>query len=103
MAISALRLCSKCRKVKPCGCVVKVDRRESASRRGYDARWRRESEEYKRKNPLCVECLAGGVVTAVFVVDHIIPHRGDKELFWDKSKWQSLCEIHHNRKTARGE
>lgn len=104
MALAALRLCSKCRKVKPCGCVVRQDdHRESAAKRGYDARWRRESEEYKRRNPLCVECQAEGVTTAVFAVDHIIPHRGNTELFWDKSNWQSLCERHHNQKTKRGE
>jgi hypothetical protein len=34
------------------------------------------------------------------VVDHIIPHRGDMELFWDESNWQSMCEPCHNRKTA---
>ena len=33
------------------------------------------------------------------VVDHIIPHRGDQKLFWDRSNWQPLCEHHHNVKT----
>jgi 5-methylcytosine-specific restriction enzyme A len=32
-------------------------------------------------------------------VDHIIPHKGNQKLFWDTKNWQSLCEMHHNRKT----
>jgi len=34
------------------------------------------------------------------VVDHISPHKGDSDLFWDRANWQSLCESCHNRKTA---
>ena len=34
-------------------------------------------------------------------VDHIIPHRGDQKLFWDKSNWQALCHRHHSMKTRR--
>ena len=34
------------------------------------------------------------------VVDHIVPHRGDKELFWDKNNWQALCFSCHSSKTA---
>ena len=32
-------------------------------------------------------------------VDHIIPHRGDKKLFWDSGNWQSLCHECHSRKS----
>ena len=32
-------------------------------------------------------------------VDHIVPHRGDKKLFWDESNWQALCHRHHSIKT----
>lgn len=37
-----------------------------------------------------------GILT---VVDHIVPHRGDQKLFWDRGNWQPLCEHHHNVKT----
>jgi 5-methylcytosine-specific restriction protein A len=33
------------------------------------------------------------------VVDHIKPHKGDMTLFWDENNWQSLCKMHHDRKT----
>lgn len=26
------------------------------------------------------------------VLDHIVPHKGDKTLFWDSANWQGLCE-----------
>jgi 5-methylcytosine-specific restriction protein A len=35
------------------------------------------------------------------VVDHIIPHKGDKDLFWDSNNWQPLCKTCHDEKTAR--
>jgi 5-methylcytosine-specific restriction protein A len=34
-------------------------------------------------------------------VDHKVPHRGDQDLFWDTSNWQSLCKPCHSAKTAR--
>ncbi|MGM9590559.1 MAG: HNH endonuclease signature motif containing protein, partial [Faecousia sp.] len=43
-----------------------------------------------------------GRLTPATVVDHIIPHRGDRKLFWDESNWQPLCKDCHNRKTGTG-
>ena len=51
------------------------------------------------ENPFCVKCYEEGHITMATVVDHIIPHRGDQKLFWDRGNWQSLCEHHHNVKT----
>ena len=36
------------------------------------------------------------------VIDHIIPHRGDPILFWDRSNWQPLCKDCHDHKTGSG-
>jgi len=40
-------------------------------------------------------------------VDHIKPHKGDMELFWDSDTWQPLCKSCHDsikaREEARGE
>lgn len=49
----------------------------------------------------CVECERGGRLTPATVVDHVIPHKGDRRLFWDMSNWQALCVRCHNSKTAR--
>jgi 5-methylcytosine-specific restriction protein A len=75
--------------------------RDSANDRGYTYRWHKASRRYLRIHPLCVECLKENRTTAATVVDHIIPHRGSLEFFWDESNWQSLCDYHHNQKTAR--
>lgn len=56
---------------------------------------------FLRAYPLCAECERQGRVAPATVVDHIIPHKGNYDLFWDMSNWQSLCKPCHDRKTAR--
>lgn len=75
--------------------------RGTAAQRGYNARWRRARRRYLMDNPLCVMCKEKGVIQAATDVDHIIPHKGDQDLFWDESNWQALCASCHSRKTAR--
>lgn len=66
--------------------------RGSAHARGYDARWNKERLIYLLANPLCVNCLKHKRITPARVVDHIIDHKGNQDLFWDKNNWQSLCD-----------
>ncbi|MEQ8154481.1 MAG: HNH endonuclease signature motif containing protein [Clostridiaceae bacterium] len=73
--------------------------RGSAASRGYDSKWRTVSKIYLKRNPLCVSCLKDIKFVEAAVVDHIIPHRGDKALFWDESNWQALCKRCHDVKT----
>jgi 5-methylcytosine-specific restriction protein A len=75
--------------------------RPSTAARGYGGRWQRARRAYLQTNPLCVACRAEGRVAAATVVDHIVPHRGDQDLFWDETNWQALCIEHHNVKSAR--
>lgn len=109
---------------------VQREDRPSACKRGYDGRWRKARAAWLHDHPLCVECEAegqlpmllfqiivavtlgivivnspgAGRLTPATVVDHVVPHRGDKDLFWDSEEnWQGLCTAHHNAKTARGE
>jgi 5-methylcytosine-specific restriction enzyme A len=77
------------------------DKRENAAKRGYDHRWRKARLAFLRKYPLCKHCLQEGKLTPATVVDHIVPHKGNTELFWDEENWQSLCDSHHSRKTAK--
>jgi 5-methylcytosine-specific restriction protein A len=44
--------------------------------------------------------MAAGNAREANVVDHVVPHRGNYDLFWDEGNWQSLCEECHNTKTA---
>jgi len=76
-----------------------IDKRGSAAERGYNYRWQTASRLYLKKNPLCVMCKKEGRITPAEVVDHIIPHRGNYELFWDEDNWQSLFTYHHNKKS----
>jgi 5-methylcytosine-specific restriction protein A len=76
------------------------DTRPSASKRGYGARWRRIRKNHLAGEPLCRECKSMNKITAATVVDHIIPHKGDRVLFYAPDNWQSLCKGHHDIKTA---
>lgn len=73
--------------------------RAGAAGRGYDSRWRKARARYLKAHPLCVRCRQEGKYVRATVVDHIKPHRGDAELFWDESNWQALCKHHHDVKT----
>jgi 5-methylcytosine-specific restriction protein A len=44
-------------------------------------------------------CVACGTEPAS-VLDHIIRHQGNAELFWDQTNWQGLCVACHGKKTA---
>ena len=78
--------------------------RPSAARRGYGPRWRRARAAYLARHPLCVPCQAAGRLAPATVVDHIVPHRGNQELFWDETaSWQGLCKpCHDAQDRARG-
>jgi 5-methylcytosine-specific restriction protein A len=49
-------------------------------------------------HPICNQCQREPAA----VLDHIVPHRGDRNLFWNQSNWQSLCKSCHDRKTRSG-
>ncbi|MEN8822303.1 MAG: HNH endonuclease [Abyssibacter sp.] len=78
-------------------------RRETASRRLYTSAWRKARAGFLARHPLCEcdECKQLDRVLPANVVDHIVPHRGDRALFWDRSNWQAMNARCHNRKTAR--
>lgn len=71
-------------------------RQKSSAERGYGHRWRQARRAFLTANPLCVMCAKEGRTTPATVVDHIIPHRGDPVLFWDRDNWQALCARHHS-------
>ena len=62
----------------------------------YNYQWQKASRQYLVESPLCVYCLRMGGITPATVVDHIIPHKGDDELFWDTANWQALCKSCHD-------
>jgi len=77
-------------------------KRGNANQRGYTYRWGKERKAYLLRHPMCVECMEErGVVSAATVVDHITPHKGNMELFWDVTNWQALCKGCHDVKTSK--
>jgi 5-methylcytosine-specific restriction protein A len=63
-------------------------------------RWRTLRLMFLRLNPLCVQCHERGRLVPASVVDHIISHKGNVNLFWDVNNFQSLCKRCHDVKTA---
>jgi len=57
---------------------------------------------YLQAHPIAIDYFEthNGVVYLAEVVDHIIPHRGDMKLFWDRNNWQGLTKADHDCKTA---
>jgi len=105
--------------IRACGCVVasgdrcqhmvKRDRerkarfdqhRPGARQRGYDSKWEKARAAFLAVNPRCAH---PGCNAAATVVDHKIPHCGDRKLFWQRSNWQPLCVHHHNSAKQREE
>nr|WP_234052689.1 MULTISPECIES: HNH endonuclease signature motif containing protein [unclassified Xanthobacter] len=75
-------------------------RRPTAAARGYDSKWQSERAAFLKVHKTCARCGAPATV-----VDHRIPHRGDRKLFWDRSNWAPLCRPCHDRwkqSTERG-
>lgn len=70
--------------------------RGSARERGYSAKWDKASKGFLAKHVLCLACAAAGIDEVARVTDHIVPHRGDMTLFWDRNNWQSCCRWHHD-------
>ncbi|MBO0141600.1 HNH endonuclease [Agrobacterium sp. Ap1] len=75
-------------------------RRPPARARGYNHEWRKARVEYLAAYPYCA---MPGCGKPASVVDHIIAHRGDRNLFWSRTNWQPLCAPCHNSIKQRQE
>jgi 5-methylcytosine-specific restriction protein A len=74
-----------------------------AERKWYSSRrWRKLAEAQKQAFPFCIMCQAENVLTIGTVADHITPHRGDHDLFWN-GPLQTLCSEHHSSTKRRQE
>ncbi|SMQ65922.1 HNH endonuclease [Devosia lucknowensis] len=59
-------------------------------------RWLSLRDRHLDERPLCEYCLRREVVEPATIVDHIKPHKGDEELFYDAGNLQSLCKRCHD-------
>ena len=76
---------------------------KTTAQRGYDSRWQKARLHYLNAHPLCVYCLKLGITKAACIVDHIKPHKGNRDLFWDSRNWQALCQHCHDSVKQREE
>jgi len=71
----------------------------NTSSRGYDHRWRKLSEHYRVRNPLCEDCDAKGMTTPATEVHHIVSIQEDPSKRLDINNLVALCtrchEIRH--------
>ena len=74
--------------------------RPTSRQRGYTRAWEKARAAFLALFPWCAH---PGCNARAEVVDHVIPHKGDKALFWDRANWQPLCAHHHNSAKQREE
>lgn len=103
-------------------CQIKVDKRKAEREQKYREQVKAEVEQgirytythlyntstwrslrvlFLKEHPLCVICREAKRLTPATEVDHIKPHKGDLNLFFEPSNLQPLCKPCHSRKTAR--
>lgn len=78
-------------------------RRGTAQERGYTYRWQQYSKAFlsRPENALCKECEKRGRIVASECTDHIVPHNGSEELFWNPENHQGLCIKCNSAKGSR--
>jgi 5-methylcytosine-specific restriction enzyme A len=65
-------------------------------------RWKRLRRLHRQSEPLCRFCKERGINTPGEVVDHVIPHNGDVNLFYC-GQLQTLCRNCHDRDKRNAE
>lgn len=70
----------------------KVFGKKSAAKKGYDDVWRKYRFRFLHYNPSCAAC---GSKERLHV-DHIVPHKGDEELFRKLDNHMTLCHKCHS-------
>lgn len=65
--------------------------------------WRNLRKQQFNRDPLCAMCQAQNITTLATVADHVKPHKGDINIFYDSDNLQSLCKLHHDSSKQRQE
>jgi len=77
--------------------------RPTSAQRLYGRKWREAVAGYVKAHPWCALCAREGRSTPSATIDHIVAHKGDAGLFWDRQNWQPACLSCNSRKAARDE
>lgn len=59
-------------------------------------RWKALRLYHLGTEPICRLCKQADKITPAAVVDHITPHKGNVDLFFDDTNLQSLCKPCHD-------
>ena len=62
--------------------------------------WKRRRDAQLAREPFCRECAKHGLRVQATDADHVVPHRGNLDLFL-RGELQSLCHSCHSRKTMQ--
>ena len=75
--------------------------RGNSNKRGYNYKWRRARKLYLKQHPICEcdECTRLHRLLPANVVHHIIDHKGNYDLFWDRNNWLAMNVECHNKLT----
>lgn len=60
--------------------------------------WKQIRMVTQSTQPICVSCLASGIIKQTEAIDHVFPHRQDKDRF-KHNLFQGLCIPCHTQKT----
>lgn len=63
-------------------------------------KWKQESKIFLQRHPYCEYCAEKGRQTLADVVDHVLAHKGNPNLFWDQSNWKASCRSCNSSKCA---
>lgn len=72
-----------------------VNAEEKKREKLYDHQWEKYRSRFLKENPRCYCCGAKATV-----VDHLVPHKGDIELFKKLDNHIPLCKLHHDTATG---
>ena len=75
-----------------------IGARKRQPKRFYDHLWMKASAEF-RYGKMCAQCNLLHRITPAECTDHIFPHRGNRDLFWNMDNWQALCWKCHGLKS----
>lgn len=95
--LTSATLCNRCEENG-----IRIDNRPSAKERGYDGRWQDYRRRFLESNPYCADPYGKHKARVLAtIVDHVIPHEGNPNVFWDFQNHMSLCKPCHDYKTAK--
>jgi len=76
--------------------------RDPAIKKLYNSlQWKAMRAAQLASHPWCTECDKRNALVMATEVDHIQPHEGNPQSFFDATNLQSLCKPHHSNKTSK--